>query len=234
MAAVLAGGEGALLSHRSAGALWGLTTPPRAVVEITGPNGRQRPGLLVHEGGIHQEERSVVDGIPVTTLARTLFDIAELGDEARLQKAFEEADRLGLLDLQKLELVYARGVGRRALGPIRRLIDAAQRPETTRSPLEDRFLEFCREHQLPLPQTNVIVAGHEVDAHWPRQRVVVEADSWSFHHHRAAFERDRARDAAMQAEGYRVLRVTSRRLEDEPKVLATELRRLLNLGRAGD
>jgi very-short-patch-repair endonuclease len=233
MAAVLAGGQGALLSHRSAGALWGLMPPPRAI-EVTGPSGRERPGILVHEGGVQQEERSVVDRIPVTTVARTVFDIAELGDEARLGKAFEEADRLGLLDLQELELVYARGVGRRALRPIRRLIDAAHRPETTRSPLEDRFLEFCRAHQLPLPQTNVIVAGREADAYWPRQRVVVEADSWSFHHHRAAFERDRARDAAMLAAGYRVIRVTSRRLEDEPKTLASELRRLLNLGRAGD
>lgn len=230
MAAVLSCGDGALLSHRSAAALWGLTGSHGGLIEITAIAGRERPGIAVHEGGIVNEERTAVDAIPVTTVARTLFDLAEVVDEQRLERTFEEADRLGLLEIVALEDVCARGYGRRALRPIRRLIDTALMPETTRSALEARFLAFCHEHALPPPQTNVSVQNHEVDALWPHERLVVEVDGWAFHRHRAAFERDRARDAAMQAAGYRVIRVTHRRLESEPAGVADELRRLLNGG----
>jgi very-short-patch-repair endonuclease len=228
-AAVLACGEGAVLSHRSAAALWGLIRVSSAVVEVSARRTRSKSGISVHEGGVHRDERTIVDRIPVTTVPRTLFDLAEVVDERRLERAFEEADRLGLLRMQALEEVCARGHGRHALRAIRPLIDAATMPETTRSSLENRFLAFCREHDLPRPQTNVTVLGHEVDAYWPQARLMIEADSWSFHGHRAAFERDRARDAAMQAEGYRVVRITHRRLEREPAALAAELRRLLDL-----
>lgn len=111
---------------------------------------------------------------------------------------------------------------------MRPLVDAARMPETTRSPLEDRFVRFCQEHGLAQPQTNVLILGREVDAYWPKAQLVVESDGWSFHRHRAAFERDRTRDAAMQAGGYRVIRITHRRLEDEPATLAAELRSLLS------
>ncbi|MGC1852511.1 MAG: DUF559 domain-containing protein [Solirubrobacterales bacterium] len=169
----------------------------------------------------------VVSAIPVTTVARTLFDLAEVVDEQRLERAFEEADRLELLEIQVLEDVCARGYGRRALRPIRRLIEEARYPETTRSPLEGRVVALCRDFDLPPPVTNVHVLGHEVDAFWPREKLVVEADSITFHGHRAAFERDRARDAARQVEGYRVIRLTHRRLEKEPAAVAEQLRRLL-------
>jgi hypothetical protein len=227
MAGVLAGGERALLSHRSAATLWGLTTY-KGPVEVTAPTaGRTRTGIVVHQGGIGREERTAVDGIPVTTVARTLFDAAEVVDERQLEILFEEADRLGLLRIKALEDVCARGQGRHALRTIRPLIDAVRPPEPTRSPLEDRFISFCREHDLPLPQTNVVLLGYEVDAYWPDARLMVEADSWSFHRHRAAFERDRLRDAAMQAKGYRVVRITHRRLEQEPAEVAAALRALL-------
>lgn len=229
MAAVLACGDGALLSHQSAAALWGFMSSRRSPVEVSAPAGRGRPGIVVHEGGVSPEERSAVDGISVTSVARTLFDLAEVVDEQRLERAFEEADRLGLLRMRALEDVCARGHGRRALRLVRPLIAAARAPESVRSPLEGRFLAFCREHDLPTPQTNVTVIGREADAYWPRQRLVVEADSWSFHGHRAAFERDRARDTAMLAQGYRVIRITHRRLEREPAVLAAELRLLLGI-----
>jgi uncharacterized protein DUF559 len=227
MAAVLAYGDGALLSHRSAAALWGVVRSHHRPVEVSAPRGRGTPGIFVHQGGISPEDRTVVDGIPVTSVASTLFDLAEVVDESRLERAFEEADRLGLLHMRALEDVCARGHGRHALRSIRPLIDTARMPEYTRSSLEDRFLTFCREYGLPLPQTNVTVLGREADAFWPKERLVVEVDSWSFHRHRAAFERDRARDAAMQAAGYRVIRVTHRRLESEPATVAAELRRLL-------
>lgn len=171
------------------------------------------------------------DAIPVTSLPRTLFDLAEVVDEHQLERAFEEADRLGLLELRTLERVCERSRGRHALGPIRRLVSAAYLPPSTRSPLEDRFVAFCREHRLPQPATNTSVLGLEVDALWPDALLIVELDGFSYHGHRAAFERDRARDAALQAAGYRVLRLTHRRLEQDGPAVADELRRLL--GAAG-
>lgn len=229
MAAVLAGGEGALLSHRSAGALWGIVRPRRGSIDVTSATGRQRPGIAVHEGAICDEDRTRVDRIPVTILARALFDLAEVEDESDLWRAAEEADRLRLLRVPELEAVYARSPGRRALRPMRRLIDAISMPEDTQSPLEDRVLDLCREYDLPMPVTGATVLGHEVDAFWPARRLTVEADSWKFHGHRGAFERDRERDAAMQAAGYRVIRLTHRRLEREPDVVAAQLRCLLQL-----
>lgn len=227
MAAVLACGEGALLSHRSGAALWGVVRPHRGSVEVTAARGRTRIGIVVHEGGIHQEERVALAGIPVTSVARTLFDLAEVIDKHRLERAFEEADRLRLLEMRAVEDVCARGHGRRALRPVRRLIEEARAPIWTRSDLEERFQALCRDHNLPPGHTNVSVLGNEADAYWPEAKLVIEVDSWSCHSHRAAFEHDRARDAAMQAAGYRVIRVTHRRLEREPEKVAAEIRRML-------
>lgn len=230
LAAVLACGEGALLSHRSAAALWGLMRPRGGPIEVSAPAGRVRRGIAIHEGAIFKQDRTVVDRIPVTSVARTIFDLAEVVDERQLARAFEEADRLRILELSALDAVCARGHGRRALRPIRRLMDLTRLPDHPQSPLEDLVLELCREHDLPIPVTGVTVLGREVDALWPAARLMVEADSWQFHGHRAAFERDRERDAAMQAEGYRVVRLTHRRLEREPAVVADQLRRLLKRG----
>jgi hypothetical protein len=234
LAAVLACGGGALLSHRSAAALWGFARPGRIrPVELTCSVGRGQRGLRVHEGGIHDAERTIVDRIPVTSVARTIFDLAEVVDADRLASAGEEADRLHLLRLPDLEAVCASCPGRRALAPIRRLIEEIRAPETPRSPLEDRVLALCRDYELPIPATNVLVLDHEVDALWPREKLIVEADSVKFHGHRAAFERDRERDAARQVAGYRVIRLTDRRLKREPEKVAQELRRLLNPQREG-
>jgi Transcriptional regulator, AbiEi antitoxin/Protein of unknown function (DUF559) len=229
MAAVLACGEDALLSHRSAAALWGLMRYTGGSVEVTSARGRRRPGITVHEGAIHPEDHATVGAVPVTSVARTLFDLAEVVAEDCLEGVFEEADRLRLPYLQELEAVCARGYGRRSLPVVRRLIDAARYVETTRSPLEDRVLALCRKYGLPPPATNVEVLGHEVDIYWPRQKLMIETDGYAYHGHRAAFERDRARDAAMQAAGYRVVRLTHRRLEGEPATVADEIRRLLDL-----
>jgi len=234
MAAVLACGEGALLSHRSGAALWGLARSHDGPVEISSPTGRGRQGIAVHEAGVRREERAVVAGIPVTSVARTLFDLAEVLDEVELERTFEEADRLRLLDMRSIEKVCAWGHGRHALRPIRSLIDEAREPSWTRSDLEDRFQRLCRKHDLPPAQTNVSVLGYEADAYWPRAKLVVEVDGWSFHHHRAAFEHDRARDAAMQVAGYRVIRVTHRRLVREPETIAAQIRDLLTVTRPAD
>jgi very-short-patch-repair endonuclease len=230
-AAVLAYGEGALLSHRSAAALWGLASQRSRVIDVTATVGRQgvdrRAGIFIHRGRLHPEDRAVRAGFPVTTVARTLFDLAEFVSLKRLESAWEEADRLNLLQLKAVEQVCERGYGRRALKPIRRLLAEARAVQTTRSPLEDQFAAFCREHRLPMPAFNATVLGFEVDALWPKQRLAAELDSWEFHRHRAAFERDRARDAALQAAGYRTIRITHRRLQNEPSTLLNQLRALL-------
>ena len=160
-------------------------------------------------------------------MARTLFDLAEFVSFKHLESAWEEADRLNLLQLRAIEDVCKRGYGRRALRPIRRLLADARAPQITRSPLEDDFAAFCRKYRLPMPSFNTTVLGYEVDALWPAQLLAAELDSWEFHRHRAAFERDRARDAALQVAGYRTIRITDRRMNNEAATLASELRALL-------
>jgi very-short-patch-repair endonuclease/predicted transcriptional regulator of viral defense system len=236
LAAVLAYGDGSLLSHRSAAALWGLMMRTRrSPVEVTSCRGRTgRAGILLHYSPVASDERSTEAGIPVTTVARTLLDLAEVLDGDGLRHAFEEADRLKLLRMPELERVCSRAGKRKGLVALRRLIAAAREPITTRSPLENRFAEFFREHlaDLPAPLTNVSILDHEVDAYWPGHRLVVEIDGWGFHGHRAAFEHDRARDAAMQAEGYRVIRLTHRQLETEAPRVTTQLRTMLSADRS--
>lgn len=233
-AAVLAYGDKAVLSHRSAAALWGLARQRTALIDVTAELGRQgidrRAGIFIHRGRLHPEDRAERGGLPLTTVARTLFDFAEFTDHRHLESAWEEADRLNLLKLRAVERVCERGYGRRALKPIRRLLAEARAAVMTRSPLEYDFAAFCRDHRLPVPSFNTIVLSYEVDALWPRQRLAVELDSWEFHRHRAAFERDRARDTALQIAGYRTIRITHRRIHDEPAHVARQLRELLALG----
>jgi hypothetical protein len=165
----------------------------------------------------------------VTTVARTLFDLAERSQPHQLKSAWDEADRLHLLRLREVAVAYDRGYGRRrARKRIKPLLDVEQRyVEDTASPLEDRFAAFCTAYHLPPPQTNVLVEGDEVDALWPAARLIVELDSWEFHAHRKAFETDRSRDADHLLAGYRTIRVTHRRLSQEADRLAAQIRALL-------
>jgi hypothetical protein len=227
MAAVIAGGDGAVLSHRSAACLWGLRKESRTV-DVTSTHGRRGPaGVAFHRCQLEPEEVTERRQIPVTTADRTLFDLAEVVDIRQLRSACEEADRLGLLRLAELERVIERGWGRHALKPIRQIVVAHRYPDTTKSPLEDLFLEFCSANGIERPTTNVLVCGYEVDAFWPGTRLTAELDSWEFHGHRGAFERDRARDATLMVAGYRIIRVTHRRIRKEPSKLADEIRHLL-------
>jgi hypothetical protein len=165
-------------------------------------------------------------------MARTLFDLSEELDERGLEQAFEEADRLSLLQLRELEGVCDRSPGRRGLRPSRRMIELARAPSMTRSPLEERFQRFCQAHGIPAPATNVSVLDHEADCLWPAAKLIAELDGWEFHGHRAAFERDRARDPKLMLAGYRTIRVTHLRLDREASQLASEILGLLRLGGA--
>jgi very-short-patch-repair endonuclease len=231
LAAVLAYGDAALLSHRAAATLWGLSGSRFKAVDVTAPAGRQgvarRNGIWIHRGRLHLEDRDERAGIPVTSVARTLFDLAEVVDFQRLEYAWEEADRLKLLRLGEVGRVCERGYGRRALKPIRSFLAEARTVTQTRSPLEDRFQRFCRFYELPPHSTNVEVLGKEVDALWPAAKLIVELDSWEFHSHRAAFQRDRVRDIRLLVAGYRTARVTHDRLDKEATNLVGEIRELL-------
>jgi very-short-patch-repair endonuclease len=230
LAAVLACGDGAALSHASAAALWELA-PARTLVDVTSPRGNQGRrrwrGVRLHRGRLDLDEVTSRDRIPVTSLARTLFDYAEAVDFQRVERAWEEADRLKRLRLGEVERVCERGFGRHALKPIRRLLAEARVTARTRSPLEERFQEFAAAHDLPPHSTNVIVLGREVDILWPAAKLIVELDSWEFHSHRAAFQRDRTRDTRLLVAGYRTVRVTHERLDLEAPDLAAEIRELL-------
>lgn len=230
-AALLAYGPGAVLSHRTAAVLWGIQRPRRWPVEVTAPGGRQgierRSGIWIHRCKFGPEDITTKDRFPSTTVARTLFDLAEVVPYDSLKGPAEEADRLKILRLWELEAVCERGRGRRALKPMRRLLVELQKPDEGRSPLEIRFAGFVRDFRLPPPVQNADVLGHEVDALWPKAKLIAELDSWEHHSHRAAFERDRARDPKLLIVGYRTIRVTHRRLDREPGKLADEIRQLL-------
>jgi very-short-patch-repair endonuclease len=224
-------GAGGILSHRSASALWGVAGD-RPKVDVTAPRGKQvrpgRKGIQVHRCQFEPAEITVRDGIPVSTVARTLFDIAERSAPHELRSAWDEASRLRLLRVPEVAAVYERGRGRIARTRIRPFLLAEQRyVEDTASPLEDRFAAFVVAQRLPPPQTNVLVDGDEVDVLWPEARLIVELDSWEFHAHRAAFEKDRDRDTDHLLANYRTVRVTHRRLSYGPDRLAAQLRALL-------
>jgi hypothetical protein len=230
MAAVVACGAGALLSHRSAAELWGIGAYADIRIDVTVPDrsGRRRGQIAVHRPrSLPDDDRAEVDGIPVTTPARTILDLAGVIGPTALDRAFHEADRRGLLDTHAIAALFARASGRRGAGRLRALLAHHRPSPATRSALEHRFLQLCRQAGLPPPAVNVPVCDYEVDALWPAPRLVVELDGYAFHHTRKNFESDRARDAALQLAGYRVLRVTHRRLLEEPNAVVEAIRQLL-------
>jgi predicted transcriptional regulator of viral defense system len=230
MAAVLACGPEAVLSHRSAAWLWGLAASGRKRIDVTVP-GRSRSGQAGIElhlvRALDSRDRMRRDGIPVTTVSRTLLDLAEVLPLTRLERAVEEADRLQLLRIRDVERLLERSHGRHALKPMRAVLEAYRLPDHTRSELERAFLELVGDAGLPAPATNVLVAGVEVDAAWIDRKVVVELDGFAYHRTRRAFERDRERDSALQIAGFRVVRITWRRLTGDPAGVVRDLRRLL-------
>ncbi len=233
MAAVLACGPGALLSHGSAAALWGLARPRPGAVEVTAcaRRGRGDPGIVAHRAvSLAPGDRDEAAGIPVTSIPRTLLDLAGDPSASRLHRAFAEADRLGLLSLPAVAALCDRTSGRIGTGGLRALVAEAAAPAHTRSELEAAFGCFCRDRGLPVPEANAWAAGLEVDALWRKRSVVVELDGWEFHRGRAAFERDRERTTILELAGFRVYRLTWRRLQAAPDRVEEELRAYLALG----
>ena len=170
-AAVLACGPAALLSHRSAAALHGIGADSSTVTDVLAArSGRRHERVLIHRTrSIHPGDRTVRDGIPVTSVARTLLDLADVVDSRRLERALEEADRLRLLDARQLGRVLERANGRRQRKRLASLLAAVRPAPHTRSELERRFIDVIRAAGLPRPLVNATVMGYEVDMLWPRR-----------------------------------------------------------------
>src|SRR5204862_810136 len=156
---------------------------------------RSRRGVRVHQvRRLHPADVTTLDGIPVTSIARTLLDIAETEPPRRLEHALEQAERMRRLDLRAIRATCERNPGRRGLKPLTAAVKAFDCHAAETNPgLEREFLTFLRRHRLPQPQINVSVAGYAVDFLWPDQKLIVEADSYEFHRDRATFESDRKR-----------------------------------------
>jgi very-short-patch-repair endonuclease len=235
MAAVRAAGAGALLSHRSAAALWGLRPDSRARVDVTvqGSTGRARAGVDVHSGAlIADRDRSTLDGIPCTSLARTLLDLATVLERPALARAIDRAEGLRAFDMAAVEEVLERCHGRQGTGALRETLVDHLGPTITRSDAEDRFLEILEEAGLARPKVNCWIpldagSGYRPDFLWPDKRLIVEVDSRTHHSTRRAFVHDRRRDRRLALAGYQTYRYPARDLFDRPAAVVEELQRLL-------
>lgn len=229
MAAVLACGERAVLSHVTASVAWGFVPAPATAappVDVTIRAGWRAPGprVRVHRcRTLAPDEITSRDGLPITTPERTLLDLATGVRGRELERALARADREGLLDRGTLERIMGRNPGRRGTRRLRALLTDGVPPALTRSEAETRFLTLIRKARLRAPETNVIVRGHEVDFLWRAERLVVEIDGFAFHSSRSAFEADRRRDRVLAAAGLRVIRVTWAQLTKEPEELLAQV-----------
>jgi hypothetical protein len=232
MAAVLACGPGAVLSHRAAAALWGIRGGTAVEVTIPGSR-RKRRGIVLHRADLPDDETTVHLRIPTTTVPRTLLDLSAVVQLHELRGAMRQTEQLGLTDplwVGDLMERYPRKPGM----PILRVVvrEARLGLGIVKGELEERFQAFLIDAGLPLPKTNVLVEGLEVDCVWPAERLIVELDSRTHHAIASAFEADRARDRRLEARGWRVIRITWRQLHDTPDEVRRDLIRLLTPARA--
>jgi len=237
LAAVLACGVGAVLSHRSAATHWRVRYYALARIEVTVPRGRNGrvAGVRIRRRRLADEDVTVHDGVPVTTVARTLFDLASDVRAQELAGAVDEAHRRGLYDQTAVDAQFGRG--RNGTVAFRKML-AERHPERerARSTLETLGIDLFGAHGLPLPQINVWFPelgddGGEVDLLWPEERVVVELDGWDFHRFRRQFEDDRRKSVELLAMGYAVLRFTWRQTADQPEWVVAHVRAQLEARR---
>lgn len=237
MAAVLATGPHAVLSHWSAAALWMIRPNSRSIVDVTTPHkSRSWDGIKRHHKALPSDEVTVKDGIPVTSVPRTIFDLAATEDVDTVAAMLRESEHRNLWDRLSLPHLVERYPGRRGVKKVRLALQRVTEEPTgrKRSKLEERFAPFIRRHHLPMPRFNDwILLGakrYQVDCHWPGTGQIVELDGWEGHHTRSAFQDDRERDRRLRVAGYSVTRLTWNQLRDEPEAIAFDLRVLLASG----
>jgi len=227
LAAVLACGPGAALSGLAAAHLLGLLRGAAPAPEVTAPAQRRPDGVVVHRAreGIDPDERTVVHGIPVTTPARTLVDLARLLDAEQLGRACHEAGILHGTTPRQVEAVLATRGKAAGAGTLRAILHGDE--GVTLSVLERSFLERLHAAELPLPQTNRPAGGRRVDCRWPEQHLTVEVDGYRYHRSRHAWERDREREREAYARGDQFRRYTYGDVLERPGRMLAELRALL-------
>lgn len=229
-AAVLACGDKAFVSHRSAAVLWGLTKLAGADVEVSvvARSCRSRDGLHVHRlTQLDARDRALKNGIPTTSPARALVDLAASAGPDELEPALAEGRAQRIVRDPELLATLDRAGNRAGVGALRALLRHQGGPRLTRSEAERRLLRLIRAARLPEPEANVRVEGFEVDFLWPEARLIVEVDGFAFHGHRPAFERDRLRDMMLRDRGFEVIRVTWKQLVDQPLLVIAHIARAL-------
>lgn len=234
MAAVLASGPEAVLSHWSAAALWEIRPNSRSIIDATTPHkSRSWKGISRHHSSLPADEVTVKEGIPVTSAPRTILDLAATESPDTVENLLREMEFRELRDRLSLWDLIERYPGKRGVRKVRAALERLKEepPGRKRSKLEERFAPFLRRYRLPLPRFNDwIVLGskrYQVDCHWPGTRQIVELDGWEGHRTRTAFREDRARDRILRVAGYSVTRLTWNQLDDEPELIAADLRALL-------
>jgi predicted transcriptional regulator of viral defense system len=228
-AAVLACGPAAALSHGSALTLWGFDGRWQLPFHVAGPTRHERPGIVTHElPSLARKDIRTHLGVRVTSPARTLLDCTPSLTDKRLARIAADARRQGKLHVAELADVaqrFANHPGKARLDALLGSAPAGGAP--TRSEFEDAFLVFCQRHALPRPLVNTMVCGHEVDALFAAEQLIVELDGWDFHRDRYAFEADRDRDADALAAGLPTVRVTWERMSQTPGKEAARLHAIL-------
>ncbi len=233
-AAVLHFHPRAIVSHRTAAALWGLLDSEDAEkpVELTliARGAHPRRGLKLHRvASLPAADLRRYRGLPVSSPARTLVDLAGSVGTFELENALAECRNRNLTSDGKIRAALEHAPGRTGAARLRALLDA-ETVARTRSQAERRLIGLLRAADLPDPIANAVVCGHEVDLHWPAQRLIVEFDGWETHRTRAAFETDRRRDQRLIAAGYRVIRITWWQLVNEPSAVIARLAAALHAG----
>lgn len=236
MAAVLASGPDAVLSHRSAAALWGVREDSRAAIDVTTAHrSRSWRHIYRHVSPLPPDEVTIKDGIPVTSVPRTIFDLAAAEPPDEVKRLLREMEFKELWDRLSLRDLIERYPGRRGIRKVKAALEGIKdEPAGERkSPLEERFAPFLRNHCLPPCRFNDPIAigdrTFHVDCHWPGTTHIVELDGWEAHKSRSAFREDRARDRRLNAAGYTVTHLTWNQLDDEPEAIASDLRVLLGI-----
>ena len=236
MAAVLACGPGAVLSHRSAAYLWGLVDSWEAPIDVTAPNrrGRSPDGVAAHrDGSLQPIDKVTLHGVPCTSVARTVLDFAAVAPEWEVRKVVAQAEVLRIVDQPKLRALLKRSRRRRGVARLRLILDSIH-PQTkrSRSELERLFLRMCEKRDVPEPEVNVWLPApdgrrYQADFLWRDSKLIIEADSRRFHDTDSSFVSDRKRQQQLELAGWRVSRCTWEEVEQEPRRLALTVQGLL-------
>ena len=228
MAAVLAS-HPSVASHWSAAWLWGILTRRPGTLHVTCPTSRRahRP-FVAHTADLPPVDRTVRDGIPVTSLPRTILDVAVGAQPKTVARYIERADESTAFDLREMRELLDRSNGHQGAARVSATLDAYfSERQFTRSDLKRRFLALVRDAGLPEPAMNHFVAGHEIDSYWEGARFGVEIDVYATHGSRVSFEADRTRDDELLLAGVETIRVTGVRLDREPAAVVDSVRRHL-------